>query len=83
MRLVVEREREIRAFVPDEYWSINANFTAELAKASSLSEQWAKLLELISEHLGPDKLELRSWIATVTGFHLRQGANRHDQKPVI
>ena len=33
VRLVVEREREIRAFVPDEYWEISANFTAELAKA--------------------------------------------------
>ncbi|MFK8048905.1 MAG: type I DNA topoisomerase [Halioglobus sp.] len=28
-RLVVEREREIRAFVPEEYWEIHANLTAK------------------------------------------------------
>ncbi|MBR2283213.1 MAG: type I DNA topoisomerase [Ruminococcus sp.] len=28
VRLVVDREREIRAFVPKEYWSIDAKFTA-------------------------------------------------------
>lgn len=43
-RLIVDREREIRAFVPEEYWSVNACFTAELAKASGLSEAWAKYL---------------------------------------
>src|SRR5881394_1919833 len=29
VRLVVEREREIEAFVPDEYWTIGGIFTAE------------------------------------------------------
>ena len=28
VRLVVDRENEIRAFVPQEYWSIDAKFTA-------------------------------------------------------
>ncbi len=32
VRLVVDREREIRAFIPDEYWEISANFTAELCQ---------------------------------------------------
>lgn len=27
LRLVVDREEEIRAFVPQEYWSIDAKFT--------------------------------------------------------
>lgn len=27
LRLIVDREEEIRAFVPDEYWSIDAKFT--------------------------------------------------------
>src|ERR1041384_7052599 len=43
-RLVVEREREVRAFVPDEYWEISANFTADLAKAAGLAAGWTKLL---------------------------------------
>ena len=29
VRLVVEREREIRAFVPDEYWEVHANLLPE------------------------------------------------------
>lgn len=28
VRLIVEREREIRAFIPEEYWDINADLTA-------------------------------------------------------
>ncbi len=35
VRLVVEREREIEAFVPAEYWKIGGIFTAE-ADASEL-----------------------------------------------
>ncbi|MDA8105112.1 MAG: toprim domain-containing protein, partial [Nitrospiraceae bacterium] len=38
VRLVVEREREIEAFKPDEYWSINAEF-----EGSSKPRFWAKL----------------------------------------
>lgn len=34
LRLVVEREREIRAFVPDEYWNLHA----DLAGASGVAE---------------------------------------------
>src|SRR5688572_22405900 len=33
VRLVVEREREIRAFVPDEYWDIHAQFALSEADA--------------------------------------------------
>lgn len=33
LRLVVEREREIRAFVPQEYWSITATLTPESKEA--------------------------------------------------
>ncbi len=29
LRLIVEREREIKAFVPDEYWSIHATLSGE------------------------------------------------------
>jgi DNA topoisomerase I len=33
LRLVVEREREIRAFIPREYWTIDANLSAYLPPA--------------------------------------------------
>lgn len=34
LRLVVEREREIDAFIPDEYWSIDADFLPEGGKTT-------------------------------------------------
>ncbi len=40
VRLIVEREREIRAFVPDEYWELKAIFTADAAGAERLASAW-------------------------------------------
>jgi DNA topoisomerase-1 len=36
VRLVVEREREIRAFIPEEYWSIEGVFALSEAEAAKL-----------------------------------------------
>jgi DNA topoisomerase-1 len=70
VRLVVEREREIRAFVPEEYWSITANFTAELAKASGLAGEWAKLLSKRDEKGNPPTQRVQgAWLAEHGGFH--------------
>ncbi|MFW6059797.1 MAG: type I DNA topoisomerase [Phycisphaeraceae bacterium] len=44
-RLVVEREREIEAFVPDEYWKITGLFTPEPGKAGDLAAQWQRFIE--------------------------------------
>src|ERR1700677_1302035 len=45
VRLVVEREREIEKFLPDEYWKISGIFTpADAAKAQKLAEQWVQFL---------------------------------------
>ncbi len=41
VRLVVEREREIDAFVPAEYWTIGGLFTAAVDAASDLAGQVA------------------------------------------
>jgi DNA topoisomerase-1 len=40
VRLVVEREREIAAFVPEEYWRVTACFAAQPGEASRLKEAW-------------------------------------------
>lgn len=40
VRLIVEREREIEAFVPDEYWKVSGYFTTALDKAPALFEAW-------------------------------------------
>ena len=39
VRLVVEREREIEAFVPAEHWKIGGIFTANSARATASSLQ--------------------------------------------
>ncbi|QOJ15347.1 MAG: type I DNA topoisomerase [Planctomycetia bacterium] len=40
VRLIVEREREIRAFVPEESWQIVADFSADAAAAARLAPEW-------------------------------------------
>ena len=37
VRLIVDRENEIRAFVPEEYWTLDAKFTAPNRKSFSAS----------------------------------------------
>ena len=36
-RLVVEREQEIEAFIPEEYWDVNARFQALNAKGKKMT----------------------------------------------
>ncbi len=68
-RLVVEREREIRAFIPDEYWSISANFTTEMARAVALAADWSKFIERKDEKGNPPTQRVQgSWLAEHTGF---------------
>jgi DNA topoisomerase-1 len=40
VRLIVEREREIRAFVPDESWRLTGRFTLDEKNASALVGTW-------------------------------------------
>src|SRR5690348_11247567 len=47
VRLVVEREREIDAFVPAEYWTIGGIFTVNEALCAKLSENWSDFLTKI------------------------------------
>ena len=44
VRLIVDREREIEAFVPVEYWRLTGYFTIDLENAASLSELWRQWL---------------------------------------
>jgi DNA topoisomerase-1 len=50
LRLVVEREREIEAFVPEEYWSIQAELAQQETRGQSDRQSfWAKLLKVRGE----------------------------------
>lgn len=59
LRLIVEREREIQAFIPVEYWSIEAELQPEgvsstfIAKLSKIDEQDPELpnQEVVSQYL--------------------------------
>jgi DNA topoisomerase-1 len=52
LRLVVEREREIQAFVPEEYWSIEAELAKQETRGQSDRQSfWAKLLKVRGEEV--------------------------------
>jgi DNA topoisomerase I len=44
VRLIVEREREIEAFVPKEYWRITGTFTSRPEEALRLADEWMRWL---------------------------------------
>ncbi|MFL5799332.1 MAG: type I DNA topoisomerase [Actinomycetota bacterium] len=57
LRLIVDREREIRAFVPVEYWSIDARLSTDLAQDSDDTGFLARLIQIGEDKLAasPDK----------------------------
>ncbi len=64
VRLVVERERQIRAFVPDEFWEIHASFALSESDARKLAPLWDRLLETKDEKGNPPTVKARNaWLA--------------------
>ncbi|MEO1008878.1 MAG: DNA topoisomerase [Planctomycetota bacterium] len=64
VRLVVERERAIRAFVPDESWSVTACFAGDEKSARGLLPQWARLLAQRDDKGNPPPLKKQNaWLA--------------------
>ncbi|HBG25475.1 MAG: hypothetical protein A2Y10_01525 [Planctomycetes bacterium GWF2_41_51] len=74
VKLIVDREREIRAFVPVEYWLIPAVFTTLLDKQKTLSENWNQFLEvspantLAGSGKGPTIAKQQDWLAEHSAF---------------
>jgi DNA topoisomerase-1 len=64
VRLVVEREREIDAFVPAEYWKIGGLFTAAVDAASDLSAKWRHL----TVNGEPTKADREKWLGDHDAF---------------
>ena len=44
VRLVAEREKEIQAFVPEEYWRVTGYFATDVADADALAGRWTTWL---------------------------------------
>ena len=67
VKIIVERERQIRAFVPEEYWLIPAIFSADLA--NDYSQQW---LEFIGDNKENNKKpasdEQDDWLRSHNAF---------------
>ena len=64
VRLVVEREREIRAFVPDEYWQVIGRFTPDLEVAPDLARTWREFQAAHRENgKGPARKAENAWLA--------------------
>ncbi len=69
VRLVVEREREIRAFLPDEIWRVQGRWTAETDKAPTLAREWARFLSTLDEKgKPPTQKSQQSWLADHKSF---------------
>ncbi len=69
VRLVVEREREIRNFVPDEQWSVTASFAGDRADASKLAPQWTELLAKRDDKGNAPPLKMQNaWLADHGAF---------------
>ncbi len=64
MRLVVEREREIKAFIPEENWNFTGVFAPESAGAPApLADAWAAFLAQRDEKgASPTQKSQQSWL---------------------
>ena len=67
VKIVVEREREIRGFKPEEYWLIPAVFTSDLQ--SSYNQQWLDFIKTkTDDDTGPTIAEQNKWLAEHNAF---------------
>ncbi|PZS02506.1 MAG: type I DNA topoisomerase, partial [Candidatus Chloroheliales bacterium] len=70
LRMIVEREREIEAFVPVEYWSIEADFSKRLARPKPSDQFHAQLISIAGK-----KAELHNRDEAYAVIKALQGAN--------
>jgi DNA topoisomerase-1 len=64
VRLIVEREREIAAFVPDERWELTARLCLDPATAPGLAAAWQQFLATLDDRQrGPTIKTQNAWMA--------------------
>jgi len=69
VRLIVERQREIDAFEPQEYWKIAAVFTPDFSRAAPLADSWARLLQSTDpKGAGPTRDTQQKFLAEHNAF---------------
>lgn len=62
-RLVVEREREIDAFMPDEYWRVGGIFASEIGKTDELAKAWAEYFYVGEEENPRSIKDQNAWLS--------------------
>lgn len=62
VRLVVEREREIEGFIPDEFWKITGYFTTRPDRADELSTAWRAWLAEQPDGKEPTLKQRNRWL---------------------
>ena len=69
VRLVVERERQIEAFIPDEYWKVGAHLALDPSAVADLAADWASLLATRDDKgKGPTQKTRNAWLAERRGL---------------
>jgi DNA topoisomerase-1 len=64
VRLIVEREREIEAHVPDETWKVDVRLASDPAAAAKLAKQWQAFVDKLDDKgKGPNKKLQNQWMA--------------------
>jgi DNA topoisomerase-1 len=64
VRIIVEREKEIEAHIPDETWSVVGRFNPNSGKAKSISKSWDELIETKDERgKGPTRKQLNHFLS--------------------
>ncbi len=64
VRLIVEREREIAAFIPDERWEVTARLSLDPAAGAALGAAWTQFLARVDEKgKGPTIKLQNGWLA--------------------
>jgi DNA topoisomerase-1 len=65
--LIVERERQIRAFLPEEYWRVTARLSLDPAAARELERSWRRYLGSNGAK-GPTQRDQNAWLAEHGGL---------------
>lgn len=83
VRMIVDREREIRAFVPEESWRISACFATDVENAATLRDKWCKFLARgKSGDNGPTVKQRNGWLGEHQCFSAELvGFSGEDCKP--
>ncbi|NQU75651.1 MAG: type I DNA topoisomerase [Planctomycetes bacterium] len=69
VRLIVDREREINAFMPEEFWRMEVPFSVDLPGAAACGQAWRQFMATADEKGNPPTRQAQAqWLAQHGGF---------------